>query len=57
MADGEHWTSDTVIGGVIGYAIGSAIARRQLARNDSTPSPGVASRARRWPVVSWTVEF
>jgi membrane-associated phospholipid phosphatase len=57
MADGEHWTSDTVIGGIIGYAIGSAIARRQLARNDSTPSPGIASRARRWPVVSWTVEF
>jgi membrane-associated phospholipid phosphatase len=59
MADGEHWTSDTVIGGVIGYAIGQAIAKRQLARNEpSTPAPAPSgSRARGWPLVSWSVDF
>jgi membrane-associated phospholipid phosphatase len=58
MADGEHWTSDTVIGGVVGYAIGSAIARRQLSRNDTTSSQtSLSARARRWPLVSWSFEF
>jgi membrane-associated phospholipid phosphatase len=57
MADGEHWTSDTVIGGIVGYAIGSAIARRQLARRDSSLSSIRPSRVRGWPVVSWSFEF
>jgi membrane-associated phospholipid phosphatase len=60
MADGEHWTSDTVIGGVVGYAIGQAIAKRQLARNDtssSTTIPTARSRGRGWPLVSWSFDF
>ncbi len=32
MADGWHWTSDTVTGVIIGAAIGSAIASRSLDR-------------------------
>jgi membrane-associated phospholipid phosphatase len=60
MADGEHWASDTMIGGIIGYAIGSAIAARQLARNSETPAQTTTSsksRGRGWPVVSWTFQF
>jgi membrane-associated phospholipid phosphatase len=61
MADGEHWASDTVIGGIIGYAIGSAIAARQLARNAesqlSTTTSSSKSRGRDWPVVSWSFQF
>lgn len=34
MADGGHWTSDTVLGGILGYAVGREIARRSLARNE-----------------------
>jgi membrane-associated phospholipid phosphatase len=61
MADGEHWASDTMLGGVLGYAIGSAIARRQLARNAATASTSTSSpsrtRSREWPVFSWTFQF
>jgi membrane-associated phospholipid phosphatase len=32
LADKAHWTSDTVIGGILGYAVGMEIARRSLAR-------------------------
>jgi len=32
IADGWHWTSDTIAGGALGYAIGKFIAGRQLAR-------------------------
>jgi membrane-associated phospholipid phosphatase len=32
MADGAHWFSDQLIGGVLGYAIGSEVARRSLSR-------------------------
>jgi membrane-associated phospholipid phosphatase len=34
MADGGHWTSDTVLGGILGYAVGREIARRSLARKE-----------------------
>jgi membrane-associated phospholipid phosphatase len=62
MADGEHWASDTMVGAVVGYCIGRAIAARQLARNSNTSSSnptGPASRARGgdWPVISWTLQF
>jgi len=61
MADGEHWASDTVLGGVIGYAIGRAIAARQLARNETTPAATMTSKARspgrEWPVLSWSIQF
>jgi membrane-associated phospholipid phosphatase len=34
IADAGHWTSDTVIGGILGYAIGREVARRSRARHD-----------------------
>jgi membrane-associated phospholipid phosphatase len=60
MADGEHWASDTMIGGIIGYAIGSAIAARQVSRNSETSTPTTTSsksRGRDWPLLSWTFQF
>jgi membrane-associated phospholipid phosphatase len=46
MADGEHWASDTILGAMVGFAIGREIAARQLERKTaavvpSTPSPRV----------------
>jgi membrane-associated phospholipid phosphatase len=35
LADGGHWTSDTVLGGILGYAVGREVARRSLARKDA----------------------
>lgn len=32
LADKAHWTSDTVLGGLLGYAVGKEVARRALAR-------------------------
>ena len=32
MADRAHWLSDTVLGGILGYAVGREIASRALAR-------------------------
>ena len=32
ILDKGHWTSDTVLGGILGYAIGREVARRSLAR-------------------------
>jgi membrane-associated phospholipid phosphatase len=32
LADGGHWTSDTVIGGIFGYAVGREVAHRSLER-------------------------
>jgi hypothetical protein len=55
MADGEHWMSDTMLGAIVGYSIGRAVANRQLAResaaatspapaNGSSPTRGVGPR-------------
>jgi hypothetical protein len=47
IVDRRHWTSDTVIGAVFGYAIGKEIARRSLHRkeraNDSDSDDGSSS--------------
>ena len=57
MADEAHWLSDTVIGGILGYAVGSEIARRSLARYDDrrrapavnvTPGMGGVRMSLRW---------
>ena len=45
MADGRHWASDTMTGALVGYAIGKAIADRQLSRaarnlEQARPVPG-----------------
>ena len=34
LADKGHWTSDTVLGGILGYAVGKEIARRSLRRHN-----------------------
>ena len=43
LADEAHWTSDTVLGGVFGYAVGREVARRSLkrqsARGAGAPAP------------------
>jgi membrane-associated phospholipid phosphatase len=35
LADGAHWTSDTVLGGILGYAVGKEIAQRSVARQSN----------------------
>jgi len=32
LADGGHWISDTVLGGILGYAVGREVGRRSLER-------------------------
>lgn len=44
LADGGHWTSDTVIGGILGYAVGREIARRSRARKEDNPKSRTADR-------------
>jgi membrane-associated phospholipid phosphatase len=60
LADGHHWASDMLVGGVVGYAVGKAIADRQLQRVPLAPG-ATASRTQRVnvqiPVVQWTVVF
>jgi membrane-associated phospholipid phosphatase len=45
LADKAHWTSDTVIGGILGYAVGKEIAQRSLDRNVNRLSGGAAGSA------------
>ena len=45
MADRGHWLSDTVLGGILGYAVGSEVARRSLARQSAGGSSGGSSSA------------
>lgn len=33
LADEAHWSSDTVLGGIFGFAVGREVARRSLKRN------------------------
>jgi membrane-associated phospholipid phosphatase len=49
MADGAHWASDTMLGAIVGFAIGREIAARQLDRRAPTASttPTVTSSATR----------
>lgn len=39
MADGRHWASDTMTGALVGFAIGKAIADRQLGRAARSTDP------------------
>ncbi|MGH8518964.1 MAG: phosphatase PAP2 family protein [Panacagrimonas sp.] len=41
FADRAHWLSDTVIGGLLGYAVGSEVARRRLEER-AERQPGTA---------------
>lgn len=45
LADEAHWTSDSVLGGVFGYAVGKEVARRSLARNAARGSAAAAAAA------------
>ena len=59
LADGHHWASDMIVGGVVGFAVGKAIAERQLHRA-APPAGTVASTPRAaWqvPVMQWSVVF
>ena len=38
--DRRHWTSDTVLGALFGYAVGKEVARRQLDRKDREGTGG-----------------
>ena len=40
LADRRHWTSDSVLGAAMGYAIGRTIAGRQLERLKGSRAPG-----------------
>jgi membrane-associated phospholipid phosphatase len=40
LLDHAHWTSDTVLGGILGYAVGKEIGRRSLAREMARASNG-----------------
>ena len=38
LADKGHWTSDTVLGGILGYAVGKEVANRALERHRARAS-------------------
>jgi len=59
MADGEHWASDTMTGAIVGFAIGKALADRQLVRKASAATNGAlaARRGPRIPLLRWSFEF
>src|SRR5207249_11148857 len=57
MADGEHWASDTMTGAVVGFAIGKAIADRQLRRVASTTVVAPAAGRRGFQAQLFRVSF
>jgi membrane-associated phospholipid phosphatase len=60
MADGEHWASDTMTGAVVGFAIGKAIADRQLRRATSANAATTSAARRNAPLIPlfrWSMEF
>jgi len=57
MADGWHWTSDTMAGAAMGFAIGKAIADRQSSRvraRSLTPLAPIAASPIRIPLGSFS---
>lgn len=59
LADAAHWTSDSVLGGIMGYAVGMEVARRSLSRLNApaavssssmymSPAPGGMTFGMRW---------
>lgn len=59
LADGHHWASDMVVGTVVGFAVGKAIAERQLARKGTPLSPGPSAHRApvQVPVMQWSLVF
>lgn len=43
LADEAHWSSDTVLGGIFGFAVGREVARRSLKRNAERGAPAPLS--------------
>ncbi|HKO17071.1 MAG TPA: phosphatase PAP2 family protein [Gemmatimonadaceae bacterium] len=54
MADGRHWTSDTVAGAILGFSIGKAIADRQRRRHGAPSGGGARPNV---PVMIWSIRF
>jgi hypothetical protein len=52
MADGWHWTSDTMAGAAMGFAIGKAMSDRQFARASARARPQLFAPTLRIPVLS-----
>ena len=57
MADGWHWTSDTMAGPAMGVAIGKAIADRQLGRNASRSASRPPLAASPIQIPFWSFDF
>jgi membrane-associated phospholipid phosphatase len=61
MADGWHWTSDTMAGAAMGFAIGKAMSDRQLARAarsaQTSPSPTATLRSTAIGIPLWSFSF
>jgi membrane-associated phospholipid phosphatase len=57
MADGWHWTSDTMAGAAMGFAIGKAIADRQLGRNASRSASRRPLAASPIQIPFWSFDF
>jgi membrane-associated phospholipid phosphatase len=58
MADGWHWTSDTMAGAAMGFAIGKAIADRQSARSATrVTSPLARLTASPVRIPLWSFDF
>jgi membrane-associated phospholipid phosphatase len=55
MADGWHWTSDTIAGAVMGFAIGKAISDRQSARASARVRDQSLAAPIRIPI--WSLDF
>lgn len=43
VLDHGHWTSDHVLGGIFGYAVGKEVARRSLARKRAAATPAITA--------------
>ena len=62
MADGWHWTSDTMAGAAMGFAIGKAMSDRQLARAaarsaQTSPNPTATLRSTGIGIPLWSFSF
>jgi membrane-associated phospholipid phosphatase len=60
LADGAHWTSDVVTGGIVGFMIGKALAERERARLTRAPAiaaPSVRRGSLQVPVFAYRIVF
>ena len=57
LLDGRHWTSDTMAGAIMGFAIGKALADHQERRIGSSPGTATSSSRVPSPSVQWSFRF